>query len=70
MQWLLHQNITAHLNHTTVWVITIREQASLRKLYTLLYPSIHVPTLQRKRSHFDTWIATPRVRTGRPKKSQ
>jgi len=70
MQWLINQNITAQmrLSHTTVWTITIKEQSSVRKLYTLLYPCASVPTLHRKRAPFDKWMATARVRPGRPTK--
>ncbi len=49
-----------------IWRIAVSEQESLRRLYSLLYPSNEVPCLQRKRAPYDTWMATPRRVSGRP----
>lgn len=51
-----------------LWKFTVVHQESLRTLHGLLYPSESSVCLHRKRIPFDTWIATPRARSGRPKR--
>jgi hypothetical protein len=61
--WLQsHQLRYCHVQkRTTVWAVNITHQASLRKLYHLLYPDDSVPRLRRKYVNFHRWLITPRA---------
>lgn len=71
-RWMKDRGVHARvsLSHTTVWRVSVSKQSSLRILHGLLYPStLAIPCLLRKRQKFDEWMATPRVRLGRPRRS-
>ena len=55
-------------NGNDIWRISICRYKSLKKLYSLMYPSFDVPCLHRKRDKFNKWIMRDRPKVGRPKK--
>lgn len=67
MEWTRRAGLNSHVRQNgAVLKITIREQRSLRQLHPLLYPNTDVCCLVRKRVAYEFWLATPRVRAGRP----
>jgi hypothetical protein len=62
--WLNEHKIRFSVGrNANVWQICICEHASLKALYLLLYPGEQVSRLQRKKSNYDVWLATPRARS-------
>ncbi|WP_190094376.1 LAGLIDADG family homing endonuclease [Streptomyces melanogenes] len=64
--WCAAHGLVSHVRGRKVYKVGILQQASLKKLYTLLYPSPDVPHLTRKHVLFETWLSIPRARAGRP----
>lgn len=71
-KWLRSLGLTAKISmpisaENPCFKISIYEQKSIKKLYSILYPNLSVACLKRKREKFDKWLITPRVRSGRIK---
>ncbi|MGW7440328.1 LAGLIDADG family homing endonuclease [Streptomyces sp. NPDC054849] len=65
-RWCEAHELVSHIHGREIYKVGIQEQASLRKLYGLLYPSTALPHLARKRALFEAWLSIPRAKSGRP----